>query len=122
MAREGHELAVNSHWGARLMTSVRTRADLDSQSYLTLDSWEGRNQVGLRRNPSLAESEWDQMISIDAKMKVDSRFGWRLGEGTQISIVGQNLVKGGYPEFPASPGLASTMTARKVFGRVSWTF
>jgi hypothetical protein len=55
-------------------------------------------------------------------VRVDSRLGWRLGEAAQFSIVGQNLMSGGRREFGDVPWLVETMTAQKVFGRISWTF
>jgi outer membrane receptor protein involved in Fe transport len=129
--------AINSRWrvsASYALLHLNLNMAPGSTDYLTLDSWTENpgNQVGLRSQINLWRNlEWDQTASWVQRLenakapgyvKVDSRLGWRLGEGAQISIVGQNLVKGGYPEFPASPGLASTMTARKIFGRVSWTF
>jgi hypothetical protein len=99
-----------------------------------LKSWQVSpgNQIGLQSQVNLWRSlEWDQTLAwvqrlenaiAPGYLKADSRLGWRFGEGTQFSLVGQNLVNSGYPEFLASPGLLSTMTTRKVFGRISWTF
>jgi iron complex outermembrane receptor protein len=85
-----------------------------------------RSQVNLRRN-----LEWDQTLDWVQRLengkargyvRVDSRLGWRLGEAAQFSIVGQNLMSGGRREFGDVPWLVETMTAQKVFGRISWTF
>jgi outer membrane receptor protein involved in Fe transport len=116
------------------MLGLNLKLAPDSTDYLTLNTWQTNpgNQVGLRSQVNLWRSlEWDQTLAWVQRLenakapgyvRLDSRFGWRLGENTQFSIVGQNLANSGYAEFPASPGLVSTMTTRKVFGRISWTF
>jgi iron complex outermembrane receptor protein len=90
------------------------------------------NQIGLRSQVNLSRKlEWDQTLawvqrlqngSTPGYVRADTRLGWRLGEVAQLSIVGQNLVRSGYSEFGDTPWLVSTMAARKVFGRISWTF
>jgi len=129
--------AVNGRW--RMSASyalLRLNPSLapGSTDYLSLYSWQvsPRNQIGLRSQMNLwRKLEWDQTLAWVQRLgnatapgyvKVDSRVGWRFGEGTHFSIVGQNLLNSGYAEFPASPGVLSTMTTRKIFGRVSWTF
>jgi iron complex outermembrane receptor protein len=129
--------AVNGRWRMAASYAVlRQNLTLapDSTDYLTLNAWQTNpgNQVGLRSEVNLWRNlEWDQTLAWVQRLenakapgyvRVDSRLGWRLGESTQFSLVGQNLVNRGYAEFPASPGLVSTTTTRKVFGRISWTF
>jgi outer membrane receptor protein involved in Fe transport len=129
--------AVSGRWrmsASYAMLRQNLRLAPDSTDYLTLSGWHNNpaNQAGLRSQVNLwRKLEWDQTLAWVQRLenatapgyvKVDSRLGWRFGEGTDFSIVGQNLMNSGYAEFPASPGLLSTMTARKVFGRVSWTF
>ena len=129
--------AVNGRWrmsASYAMLRLNLKLAPDSTDYLTLNAWQTNpgNQVGLRSQVNLWRNlEWDQTLAWVQRLenamapgyvRVDSRLGWRLGESTHFSIVGQNLVNSGYAEFPASPGLVSTMTTRKVFGRISWTF
>jgi iron complex outermembrane receptor protein len=129
--------AVNGRWRmSATYALLRLNPSLapGSTDYLSLYSWQvsPRNQIGLRSQMNLwRKLEWDQTLAWVQRLgnatapgyvKVDSRLGWCFGEGTQFSIVGQNLLNSGYAEFPASPGVLSTMTTRKVFGRVSWTF
>jgi iron complex outermembrane receptor protein len=129
--------AANSRWrisASCTMLHLNFRLSPDSADYWTSNSSRVSpgNQIGLRSQINLWRNlEWDQTLawvqrlenaSASGYLKVDSRVGWRFGEGTQLSIVGQNLAKSGYSEFPPSPGLVGTMTARKVFGRISWTF
>jgi len=129
--------AINGRWrmsASYAMLRLNLSVAPGSTDYLSLNAWQTNpgNQAGLRSQVNLWRNlEWDQTLAWvqrleNAKapgyLRVDSRLGWRLGESTQFSIVGQNLVNRGYAEFPASPGLVSTMTTRKVFGRISWTF
>jgi outer membrane receptor protein involved in Fe transport len=91
-----------------------------------------KNQIGLRSQLNLRRSlQWDQTLAWEQRLesggapghvRADSRLGWRLGDAAEFSIVGQNLTRNGPVEFRDSPWLVSTMTARKVFGRISWTF
>jgi iron complex outermembrane receptor protein len=129
--------AVSGRWrisASYAMLHLNPSLAPDSTDYLSLKSWQVSpcNQIGLQSQVNLWRNlEWDQTLAwvqrlenamAPGYLKVDSRLGWRFGEGTHLSLVGQNLVNSGYSEFPASPGLLSTMTSRKVFGRISWTF
>lgn len=128
---------INGRWRvAASYALLRLNLSLEpgSTDYMTLISFRTnpRNQIGLRSQVNLWRNlEWDQTLawvqrletgSAPGYVRADSRFGWRLGEFAQVSIVGQNLLRSGYPEFGNSPWLVRTMTARKVFGRISWTF
>ena len=129
--------AVSGRWrmsASYAMLRMNPSLAPGSTDYLSSKSWQVSpgNQIGIRSQVNLWRNlEWDQTLAWVQRLenamapgyvKVDSRLGWRFGEGTHFSIVGQNLAHSGYPEFPASPGLLNTMTTRKVFGRISWTF
>jgi len=73
--------------------------------------------------------EWDASVSyigrlntIPSYTRVDTRFGWRLGEFIEFSVVGQNLLSPQHPEFPDSWGIGHTQVERSVFGRGTWRF
>jgi iron complex outermembrane receptor protein len=129
--------SVNRRWRVTASYAL-LRLNLDlapgSADYLTLTSSRANpeNQIGLRSQINLGRNlEWDQTLawvqrlengSAPGYVRADSRLGWRLGDAGQFSIVGQNLMGGSQTEFGGSPWLVSTMTARKVFGKISWTF
>jgi len=85
-----------------------------------------RSQWNLPRN-----FEFDQSIyfvsdiandQIRDYTRGDLRFGWRPREGTEISIVGQNLLEPRHLEFIDTNGDLSTQDVRKVFAKISWRF
>ena len=55
--------------------------------------------------------------------RLDMRIGWRAGEHTEISLVGQNLVGPRFLEFGATVfEIAGTALERSLFGKVTWHF
>ncbi len=60
-------------------------------------------------------------LEIDSYFNLDLRLGWRLGEGLEIAVVGQNLLDSHHPEFrPEYIGTLPTETQRGVYGQVIW--
>jgi iron complex outermembrane recepter protein len=53
--------------------------------------------------------------------RLDTRVGWRVGEAIEFSIVGQNLLTPKHAEFHDDL-MFRTLTARTVFGKVTWRF
>jgi iron complex outermembrane receptor protein len=76
--------------------------------------------------------EWDQTFYWNTKIengaaphhaRLDMRLGWRTGEHTEISLVGQNLVGPRFLEFGANAyQIVGTALERSIFGKVTWHF
>ena len=60
--------------------------------------------------------------AVPAYNRVDTRLAWRIGEFTEISVVGQNLLTPRHAEFHDDFGLQRTLVERSVFGKVTWKF
>jgi len=54
--------------------------------------------------------------------RVDTRLAWRLGEFTEVSVVGQNLLTNLHAEFHNDYEVQRTLVERSVFGKVTWHF
>ncbi len=128
---------VTDHWrlspGLTLlnMSVVRDPGSQDSTVEQT-PGYSPRRQFQVRSMLDLTHSlEWDQTIgyvsalpagNIPAYVRLDTRFGWRLGESLEISIVGQNLLRPRHAEFPDTLGFDHTLIERSVFGKIIWHF
>ena len=75
--------------------------------------------------------DWDTALSYVGKLgagptpsytRVDTRFGWRIGESLEIGIAGQNLLTPRHAEFVDTFQLNHTLVERRVFGKVTWHF
>jgi iron complex outermembrane receptor protein len=60
--------------------------------------------------------------AVPAYNRVDTRFAWRLGEFTEFSVVGQNLLTPLHAEFHNEYELRRTLIERSVFGKITWRF
>jgi iron complex outermembrane receptor protein len=60
--------------------------------------------------------------NVPGHMRVDTRIGWRHGEGVEFSIVGQNLLRPQTAEFGNAAAVAGTEAERSVFGKITWRF
>ena len=99
-----------------------TSAGADPQHQVQLQS-----RLDLRRN-----LEWDNTATyvsrlaagnIPAYTRLDSRFGWRVGEYVEFSIVGQNLLSPRHPEFADTVDFVHhTLVERSVYGKITWRF
>jgi iron complex outermembrane receptor protein len=85
-----------------------------------------RSLVNLSRR-----TEFDQSLyytarlpgsSIPGHARLDLRLARRLGESTEISVVGQNLLRPRTPEYGDSYGLIGTQAVRSVYGKITWRF
>jgi iron complex outermembrane receptor protein len=54
--------------------------------------------------------------------RFDSRLGWRVGEHTEFSVAGQNLLTPRHSEFSDAFGLNHTQVKRSVYGKITWRF
>lgn len=84
-----------------------------------------RSQVTLPRN-----LEWDTSFyfvgalpdqGISAYDRLDTRLGWRLGETSEVSVVGQNLLAPRHGEFGDDAPL-HTLAQRSLFAKLEWHF
>ena len=75
--------------------------------------------------------EWDQTIgytgplavgNIPGYVRLDIRVGWRLGEFTEFSVTGQNLLEPRHAEFPDSQLIDNMLDQRSIFGKITWHF
>lgn len=75
--------------------------------------------------------EFDQSVYYTARIpgspiaghtRVDLRLARRLGESTEVSVVGQNLLRPSTMEYGDSYGVIATETQRSVYGKVTWRF
>jgi iron complex outermembrane receptor protein len=75
--------------------------------------------------------EWDQTIgyagilavgNIPGYVRLDTRLGWKLGESTEFSIVGQNLLAPRHAEFPDVAFIDHMLDQRSIFGKITWRF
>lgn len=55
-------------------------------------------ELALRRVASLPQA------AVPAYTAFDARYGWRVSRALELSLVGQNLLDPGHPEFAAAPG------------------
>ena len=75
--------------------------------------------------------EWDQTLGYTSRLttgnipgyvRLDTRVGWRMGEFTEFSIVGQNLLEPSHAEFPNTLFTDSMLDQRSIFGKITWHF
>jgi len=94
--------------------------------YTPRRSFQVRSFLNLGRN-----FEWDQTVgytgalavgAIPGYVRLDTRFGWRLGEYLDLSVVGQNLLQSRHAEFPDFQFIDHMLDQRSVFGKVTWRF
>jgi len=75
--------------------------------------------------------EFDQSLYYTARLpggtipghaRLDLRLSKRFGESTEISIVGQNLLRPRTVEYGDSNALVGTQAVRSVYGKITWRF
>lgn len=118
-------------------------------SYLHSTLWLGQSTEGTVASSSLAtefpqntfqvrsfynlsrKTEFDQSLYYTARLpggtipghaRLDLRLGRKLGESTEISLVGQNLLRPRTLEYGDSYGIIGTEFVRSVYGKISWRF
>lgn len=60
--------------------------------------------------------------SIPGHARLDLRLARRLGESTEISVVGQNLLRARTLEYGNATYLEGTETMRSIYGKITWRF
>jgi len=61
----------------------------------------------------------NQVASYD---RFDARLGWRVGEHTEFSLAGQNLLAPRLSEFSDTEGISHTQIKRSMYGKIEWHF
>ena len=119
----GYALLHINHHVAPWSTDVLSRD-------LALNSPQHTFQV--RSRVSVARGlEWGQTLywvgqppdhTVPSHVRLDSRLAWRLGERTEISLVGQNLLRPRFLEYEDTFQIVGAQAQRSVFGKITWTF
>ena len=116
------------------MLNMSVRRDLSSNDpaigqapgYSPRRSYQVRSFINLGRS-----FEWDQTVGYTGRLAVgdipgyirmDTRFGWRMGEFLELSVVGQNLLQPRHVEFPKNHFIEDMSDQRSVFGKITWRF
>jgi iron complex outermembrane receptor protein len=91
-----------------------------------------QNMFQIRSSLNLSpRTEFDQSLyytarlpggSIPGHARLDLRFGRRLGDKTEISLVGQNLLRPRSAEYGDSYAVIGTQSVRSVYAQITWRF
>ena len=128
---------VTDRWklspGVTLLNMSVTR-DASSQDAVIeqLAGYSPRRSFQVRSFVNLGRTfEWDQTLgytgplavgNIPGYVRLDVRVGWRIGEFTEFSLVGQNLLEPRHAEFPDSQLIDNMLDQRSIFGKITWRF
>jgi iron complex outermembrane receptor protein len=128
---------VNSRWRVRpgysyLHATIRQDASSRGSTSSELATAFPQDMFQLRSSLKLSRrTEFDQSLyytarlpggSIPGHARLDLRLARRLGERTEISLVGQNLLRPRTTEFGSSVSIVGTQSVRSVYGRIAWRF
>ncbi len=94
----------------QIQTQIRSSLDLTSRLDWDVAFW----HIGRLRDGGDG--------AVPAYNRVDTRLAWRVGEFTELSIVGQNLLTPLHAEFHNDYEVERTLVARSVFGKITWHF
>ncbi len=119
--------------GATLLNLTATRDPTSEDTTLGQASGDSpRRSFQVRSVVNLTRRlEWDQTVgytgplalgNIPGYMRLDTRVGWRLGESTELSITGQNLLQPRHAEFPDFELVDHMLDQRSIFGKITWRF
>jgi iron complex outermembrane receptor protein len=110
------------------------RQDASSQGLMEFSIANGfpQNMFQIRSQVNLSQrTEFDQSLYYTARLpggtvpghtRLDLRLARRLGESTEISVVGQNLLRPRSAEYGDSYGTVGTQSVRSVYGKITWRF
>ena len=113
------------------MSATRDPSSQDS-TIAVLNGSSPRRSYQVRSFVNLGRSfEWDQTVGytgplatgdIPGYVRLDTRFGWRVGEFVELSVVGQNLLEPRHAEFPDIHFIDHMLEQRSIFGKITWRF
>jgi iron complex outermembrane receptor protein len=77
--------------------------------------------------------EWDTHVytvgslpgqQVGGYVRADTRLGWHFGEGMDISVIGQNLLRDRHSEFNTLGGSSvdTTQVRRSSYAKLTWAF
>jgi iron complex outermembrane receptor protein len=137
----GGELAlnwsVNSRWRlSPAWTAIHVNMGLDAgsgdQLSVPLSGNTPRNSFQVRSLLNLTRKlTWDQTLwwnqripngNVAGHVRLDSILSWKVGEHTEFSLVGQNLVGPPVLEFGDSSWIEGTREGRSIYGKITWKF
>lgn len=137
----GGEVSLNWNANGRWRISpgysylhANLRLDPSSQGALTtkIATDFPQNTLQIRSLLNLSQTmEFDQSLYYTARLpgatisghaRLDLRLSKRLGESTEISIIGQNLLRPRTVEYGDSNALVGTQAVRSVYGKITWRF
>jgi iron complex outermembrane receptor protein len=64
-------------------------------------------------------------FEIGSRTRLDMRLGWRIMDGLEFDLVGQDLLDSSHQEFSApgfNPGVLASDIKRSVYGKLTWRF
>lgn len=100
----------------------------DTASVMAEDGLAPTNQFSIRSYWNITNTvQWDNMLyyvsaiqsPADAYFRYDTRIGWHITPGVEVSIIGQNLLDSSHVEWVAFP---QAEVPRTVLARVAWNF
>jgi iron complex outermembrane receptor protein len=101
------------------MFSAKSTADQSPQQQFNLRSqWDISPRLALDTTVYYVAPL--RAYQINAYWRLDARLGWRLADGLQIDLVGQNLLTESHREFSGATDTSATRIGRSVFGRLTW--
>jgi iron complex outermembrane recepter protein len=128
---------VNSRWRvepgyAYLRIDARLDPTSGDTTFLALAGNTPPNTFQVRSFLNLSSRlQWDQTVywmqrmpngTIPSYARLDTRLAWKLSGSTEISLVGQNLLRPGIVQFGDTFNLVGTPAPRSVIGKITWSF
>ena len=137
----GGEVSLNWNLGSRwrirpaysfLHAAIQHDASSLGTAYDSLNNGFPQQMFQLRSSLNLSHRmEFDQSLyytarlpggSIPGHARLDLRLARRLGESTEVSLVGQNLLRPRTAEYGDSYTIVGTQSVRSVYGQLTWRF
>ncbi len=53
---------------------------------------------------------------------LDARIGWKIADGLQFSVTGQNLLNGSTREFSSPTDVSAVQIGRSLYGNFTWRY
>jgi iron complex outermembrane recepter protein len=131
---------VNERWRispgySLLYTRTKLPPQSDDTTLAILAASSPRNQFQVRSLWDVSRRlEFDSSLGYVGKLpnggngatpgyaRLDARLGWHIGERTELSVVGQNLLTPSHLEFHYVYPVTPVEIERSVFGRITWRF
>lgn len=96
------------------------------------EGWTPQHQFNLRTMWDIRKDvSWDTTLyyvdsiptfQVKDYWRLDTRLGWRVSDGLELSLVGQNLLQSAHREYSSPTDLNSTEIERGFYGKATWYF